>query len=317
MIPPDRKAIDDSTGAMQHLAGGTYAMGSDAFYVEERPARLVHVDAFRIGVTPVTNRLFAAFVDATGYRTWAERVPDAADYPGADPALLVPASAVFTPPLQPVDTRNPALWWRLVPGADWRHPRGPDSGLDGLADHPVVHVALADAEAYCAWAGRRLPTEAEWEFAARGGLAAADYAWGNELAPEGRRMANYWEGVFPCDRRNDDGFARTSPVGFYPPNGFGLFDMIGNVWEWTTDWYAAGAGAQARTCCVPRNPRGGDEEGSRDPGDVTHRFGRKVLKGGSHLCAENYCRRYRPAARHAQPLDSSTSHIGFRCAADS
>jgi formylglycine-generating enzyme len=309
-------AIDDSTGAMQHLAGGTFAMGSDAFYAEERPARLVHVDAFRIDVTPVTNRQFAAFVDATGYRTWAERVPDAADYPGADPALLVPASAVFTPALQPVDTRNPGSWWRLVPGADWRHPRGPDSGLDGLADHPVVHIALADAEAYCAWAGRRLPTEAEWEFAARGGLAAADYAWGNELAPEGRRMANYWEGVFPCDRRNDDGFARTSPVGFYPPNGFGLFDMIGNVWEWTTDWYATGAGTQAKTCCVPRNPRGGDEAGSRDPGDGTHRFGRKVLKGGSHLCAESYCRRYRPAARHAQPVDSSTSHIGFRCAAD-
>jgi formylglycine-generating enzyme required for sulfatase activity len=303
---------------MQLLAGGTFRMGSADFYAEEQPVRFVAVDGFRLDVTPVTNRQFATFVAATGYRTWAERTPAAADYPGADPALLVPASAVFTPPDHPVDTRNPGLWWRLVPGADWRHPYGPDSDLAQSADHPVVHVALADAEAYAAWAGKRLPTEAEWEFAARGGLVDRAYAWGDELAPAGRRLANYWAGVFPCERGADDGFARTSPVGFYPPNGFGLADMIGNVWEWTADWYseAVGSVVAARPCCAPRNPRGGDEAGSRDPRDATHRFGRKVLKGGSHLCAENYCQRYRPAARHPQAVDSSTSHIGFRCAAD-
>jgi formylglycine-generating enzyme required for sulfatase activity len=317
MTPPEVQAKDTSTGAMQRLPGGTFLMGSDTFYAEERPRRPVHVDAFRMDVMPVTNRQFAAFVADTGYRTWAERVPDPLDYPGADPTLLVPASAVFMPTQHPVDTRNHALWWRLVPGADWQHPVGPESDLTGLAEHPVVHVSLADAQAYAAWAGKRLPTEAEWEFAARGGLVDTAYAWGDELAPHGRRLANYWDGMFPCQRR-DDGFARTSPAGFYPANGYGLFDMIGNVWEWTADWYGvADAATQAASpCCAPRNPRGGDEAGSIDPRDGTHRFGRKVLKGGSHLCAENYCRRYRPAARHAQPVDSSTSHIGFRCAAD-
>lgn len=224
---------------------------------------------------------------------------------------------MFVPPPHPVDTRTPALWWRLLPGADWRHPYGPDSDLGGLDDHPVVHVAYADAQAYASWTDKRLPTEAEWEFAARGGLTGAEYAWGDSLAPEGRRLANYWDGPFPHDRRNDDGFARTSPVRFYPPNGYGLFDMIGNVWEWTLDWYSLAEPADAtQPCCVQHNPRGGDEVGSRDPRDPTHRFGRKVVKGGSHLCAENYCCRYRPAARHPQAVDSSTSHIGFRCAKD-
>lgn len=313
------RSSDGSRGPQQRIAGGTFRMGSDRFYSEEQPARYVSVDPFWIDVSPVTNRQFAAFIAATGYRTWAERTPQASDYPGADPALLVPASAVFTPTTQAVDTRNPALWWRLVPGADWRHPLGPQSDLTGLDEHPVVHVAHADAEAYAAWAGLRLPTEAEWECAARGGLADADYAWGDALAPEGKRLANYWEGEFPHQRLHDDGFARTSPVGFYPPNGFGLHDMIGNVWEWTADWYgivALDVKGSASPCCAPRNPRGADEADSRAGGDATHRFGRKVLKGGSHLCADNYCRRYRPAARHAQPVDSSTSHIGFRCVRD-
>ncbi len=308
-----------SAGSMQRLGGGTFRMGSDAGYAEEKPARYVSVDPFWIDATPVTNREFGAFVAATAYRSVAECVPEAEDYPGADPALLVPASAVFSPTAHPVDTRNHALWWRLVPGADWRHPYGPESDLAGLQDHPVVHIACTDALAYAAWVSKRLPTEAEWEFAARGGLAAATYAWGEERMPGGKRLANYWEGTFPHERRNDDGFARTSPVGFYPANGYGLFDMIGNVWEWTADWFqVAGAdtGDGARPCCAPRNPRGGDEAGSRDPLDASHRFGRKVLKGGSHLCADNYCQRYRPAARHAQPVDSSTSHIGFRCARD-
>jgi formylglycine-generating enzyme required for sulfatase activity len=303
---------------MQRLAGGSFRMGSDAGYAEERPARQVSVDPFRIDVTPVTNRQFSAFVAATGYCSWAERMPDATHYPGADPALLVPASAVFTPPAHAVDTRNHALWWRLVPGADWHHPYGPESDLADLADHPVVHIAHADALAYATWAGKRLPSEAEWEFAARGGLIAAQYAWGDEPRPGGQRLANYWDGMFPHERRNDDGFARTSPAGFYPANGFGLFDMIGNVWEWTADWYgtASADASAAHPCCAPHNPRGGDEAGSRDAQDASHRFGRKVLKGGSHLCADNYCHRYRPAARHAQPVDSSTSHIGFRCARD-
>jgi sulfatase modifying factor 1 len=306
-----------SAGVMQRLAGGTFRMGSLTGYAEERPARYVSVDPFWIDVTPVTNREFAAFAADTGYRTWAECVPDADNYPGADQALLVPASAVFTPPAHPVDTRDHAQWWRLVPGADWRHPGGPDSSLDGLDQHPVVHIAHADAVAYASWAGRRLPTEAEWEFGARGGLIDAQYAWGDALMPGGKRLANFWDGAFPHDRRNDDGFPRTSPVGFYPANGYGLHDMIGNVWEWTADWYGmSAADAGQRPCCAPHNPRGGDEHGSRDPRDASHHFGRKVLKGGSHLCAENYCQRYRPAARHAQPVDSSTSHIGFRCARD-
>jgi formylglycine-generating enzyme required for sulfatase activity len=261
---------------------------------------------------PVTNRAFAAFVAATGYRTLAERAPDPRDYPGADPALLVPASAVFTPTDHPVDTANPALWWRLVPGADWRHPLGPDSGLAGLDAHPVVHVAHADATAYAAWAGKRLPTEAEWEYAARGGLADAEYAWGDEAAPAGRRPDNHWRGPFPYRREDDDGFARTA-------NGYGLSDMIGNVWEWTDDWYSVvgyGSAVAMQPCCAPRNPRGGDEAGSREAREGAPGFGRKVLKGGSHLCADNYCHRYRPAARHAQPVDSTTSHIGFRCARD-
>jgi formylglycine-generating enzyme len=303
---------------MLRITGDTFRMGAESFYAEEQPLRHVAVDTFHIDISPVTNRQFAQFVSATGYRTWAERAPAPADYPGADSALLVPASAVFMAPSQAVGTRNSALWWRLVPGADWCHPYGPDSDLFSLAEHPVVHVAFADAEAYAEWAGKRLPTEAEWELAARGGLVERDYAWGDELAPGGQRLANYWEGVFPHQRGADDGFARTSPVGLYPPNGFGLHDMIGNVWEWTADWYrdAQYEAVAARPCCAPRNPSGGDEAGSRDPRDGTHRFGRKVIKGGSHLCAQNYCQRYRPAARHPQAVDSSTSHIGFRCARD-
>jgi formylglycine-generating enzyme len=306
-----------SSGRMQRIAGGIFRMGSERFYSEEQPRRYACVDPFWIDVNPVTNRQFAAFVAATAYLTWAERTPEPADYPGADSALLVPASAVFTPTTQPVDTRNPSQWWRLVAGADWRHPLGPESGLDGQDDHPVVHIAYADAVAFAGWAGKRLPTEAEWEFAARSGLADAEYAWGDEPAPGGRRFANFWRGEFPHRRIDDDGFARTSPVGFYPANGYGLHDMIGNVWEWTADWYAVpeyGTPEAAKPCCAPRNPRGGDEAGSRDSGDTTQRFGRKVLKGGSHLCADNYCQRYRPAARHAQSVDSTTSHIGFRCA---
>ena len=307
------------TGAagMIHLPGGTFRMGSASHYPEEGPERDVHVDPFAIDVTPVTNGAFAAFVAATGHVTMAEIAPDPALYPGADPAMLRAGSSLFVRPERPMPPTDPFAWWQFSFGTDWRHPWGPQSDLAGLEDHPVVHVAYADAQAYAAWAGKRLPTEAEWEFAARGGLDGKAYAWGDELAPEGRMLANYWQGDFPHHNSLDDGYERTSPVRSYPANGYGLHDMIGNVWEWTADWYQDRHDAPAaRPCCVPRNPRGGTEAASRDPNDPGHLFGRKVLKGGSHLCADNYCRRYRPAARYPQTIDTSTSHIGFRCAMD-
>jgi formylglycine-generating enzyme required for sulfatase activity len=221
---------------------------------------------------------------------------------------------VFVPPGRPVDLRDWSQWWTFLKGADWRHPYGPDSSIAGLGDHPVVHVAFADAQAYAEWAGKELPTEAEWEFAARGGLDGAAYAWGDELTPGGRHRANTWQGHFPHQNLCQDGFARTSPVTAFPPNGYGLHDMIGNVWEWTSDWYAPRHSADApKACCIPENPRGGSEAASYDPRQPAIRIPRKVVKGGSHLCAPNYCRRYRPAARHAHPVETSTSHIGFRC----
>jgi len=225
--------------------------------------------------------------------------------------MLKPASLVFTPTEGPVSLADPHAWWRYVPGADWRHPLGPGSSLEGLDDHPVVHVAWRDATAYAEWAGLDLPTEAEWELACRGGLEGAEYAWDGELTPGGRHMANVWQGRFPWENLAQDGWARTSPVAAYAPNGFGLYDMIGNVWEWTKDWWADHVATHG--CCVPRNPRGGVETESCDPREAPARIPRKVLKGGSHLCAPSYCRRYRPAARHAHPIDTSTSHVGFRC----
>ncbi len=286
-------------------------MGSDAHYPEERPARVVSVDGFWIEDRPVTNQAFARFVEATGWVTSAEIAPSAEDYPGALPEMLTPASLVFTPTTGPVYLHNPDAWWRYTPGADWRHPLGPGSTLEDLDDHPVVHVAWADVMAYADWAGLDLPTEAEWEMAARGGLDGAEFAWGEQLTPGGRHMANVWQGRFPWENHAFDGWARTSPVATYPPNAFGLYDMIGNVWEWTKDWWSAGAPAHG--CCGPNNPMGGDEAGSVDDRDPSIRIPRKVLKGGSHLCAPSYCQRYRPAARHAHPIDTSTSHVGFRC----
>jgi sulfatase modifying factor 1 len=299
---------------MVWVPGGTFRMGSDRHYPEERPSHAATVDGFWIDRSPVTNRQFKAFVDATGYRSWAEIPPDPKDYPGALPHMLRPGSLVFTVPKGPVDLRDWSQWWGFRFGADWRHPYGPTSSLAGFYDHPAVHVAYRDAEAYAAWAGKELPSEAEWEFAARGGLDGADYAWGDEFAPGGKSMANTWHGEFPCERRNVRGNRRTSPVGAFPANGYGLYDMIGNVWEWTADWFAPGHGeAPAHSCCAPDTPSGTPEEASCDPMQPALRIPRKVLKGGSHLCAPNYCRRYRPAARHAHPVDTSTSHIGFRC----
>jgi formylglycine-generating enzyme len=302
---------------MVRVAGGTFRMGSDRHYPEEAPVHHVHVDGFWIDRTPITNRQFRAFVEATGYVTFAETAPDPRDYPGALPHMLKAGSLVFAPPSRRViDLRDWSQWWTFKFGASWRHPYGPGSSIRGLEDHPVVHIAHKDAEAYAEWAGKNLPTEAEWEFAARGGLDGAEFAWGDEFTPEGRHMANTWQGRFPTEHRTADGYKRTSPAGAFPANGYGVYDMIGNVWEWTTDWYAPKHEADApKACCTPKNPRGGLKHQSYDPCQGHLRIPRKVLKGGSHLCAPNYCRRYRPAARHAQPIDTSTSHIGFRCVA--
>jgi formylglycine-generating enzyme len=289
-------------------------MGSDRHYPEEAPVHSVTVSSFWIDRTPVTNRQFAAFVAATGYRTVAERHPNPADYPDALPRLLVPGSLVFRKTRGPVNLHDISNWWHWTPGAYWRHPEGKGSSVAGRLDHPVVHVAFEDAEAYVEWAGKALPTEAEYEFAARGGLDGAEFAWGSEFALGSLHMANTWQGEFPWQNLCLDGFERTSKVGVFPPNGHGLYDMIGNVWEWTTDWYSAKHTADApKACCIPENPRGGPVEASFDAAQPRSRIPRKVVKGGSFLCAPNYCRRYRPAARHAQPTDSGMSHVGFRC----
>jgi formylglycine-generating enzyme required for sulfatase activity len=228
--------------------------------------------------------------------------------------MLKVGSLVFTPPQGAVDLRDWSQWWNFTFGANWRRPYGPGSSIDGLDHHPVVHVAFTDAEAYAKWVGKELPTEAEWEYAARGGLDGAEFAWGDELIPGGEYMANTWQGNFPHENLKLDGYERTSPVKTYKPNGYGVYDMIGNVWEWTTDWYSTKHTADApKACCIPENPRGGKEEQSYDPCQPKIKIPRKVIKGGSHLCAPNYCRRYRPAARHAEAIDTSTSHVGFRC----
>jgi formylglycine-generating enzyme len=306
----NRWATGTGPEGMVWIPGGTFRMGSDDHYPEEAPAHPVTVGGFWIDRHPVTNAEFGHFVRATRYVTVAERPADPARYPGARPELLLPASSVFRSPDRPVPLTDPYQWWTYVNGADWRHPDGPGSSIKRKPDHPVVHVAWPDVEAYAAWAGKQVPTEAEWEFAARGGLDGAEFAWGDELTPGGRWMANTWQGDFPVQNTAEDGYVGTAPVGRYPANGYGLLDMIGNVWEWTADWYQAHA-ETSHACCTLDNPRGGDRERSayhRDPA----RIPRRVMKGGSHLCAPNYCRRYRPAARMAQPVDTSTSHLGVR-----
>jgi formylglycine-generating enzyme len=308
------KAKSEDIVGMIGIPGGSFHMGSDRHYAEEAPAHLASVDAFWMDVTPVTNAQFRVFVEATRYVTFAEIAPDPKDYPGALPHMLRAGSLAFSPPSRVVDLRDWSQWWKFQFGANWRRPYGSGSSIKGHDDHPVVHVAYRDAQAYAAWACKELPTEAEWEFAARGGLENAEFAWGDEFAPGGRHMANTWQGEFPRENTREDGFPRTSPVTAFPPNGFGLYDMIGNVWEWTTDFWSTGHPADApKACCVPQNPRGGPESASYDPCQPLIRIPRKVLKGGSHLCAPNYCRRYRPAARHAEAIDTSTSHVGFRC----
>jgi sulfatase modifying factor 1 len=299
---------------MEWIPGGTFVMGSDKHYPEERPAHRVTVDGFWMDRFPVTNERFRPFVDSTRHVTFAEIPPRVEDYPGALPEKLFAGSLVFVKPNGRVDTRDFTHWWHWVRGADWRHPAGPGSGLDGLEQHPVVHVTFGDADAFARWAGKSLPTEAEWEFAARGRLDGAPYAWGNEFLPGDRYLANTWQGEFPWQNTVRDGYERTSPVAAFVPNGYGLFDMIGNVWEWTVDWYRPSHPAEAiKSCCIPHNPRSARAEDSYDRCQPAIKIPRRVLKGGSHLCAPNYCRRYRPAARFPQPIDTSTCHVGFRC----
>ncbi|WP_214467457.1 formylglycine-generating enzyme family protein [Microbacterium flavescens] len=292
------------------IEGGTFLMGSDEFYPDERPVHERAVETFRIDRHAVTNEEFAAFVDDTGYVTVAERELDPADFPGADPADLVPGSMVFTPTAGPVDLADWRAWWRWQPGACWRRPFGPDSSIDERMRHPVVHIAFADASAYAAWAGKRLPSEAEHEYAARGSLDGARFAWGDDAHPGGRVMANSWLGRFPY---LNEGVGDAAPVGSYPPNGYGLHDMTGNTWEWTSDYW------------TPRHLRLSDRPvdagrrqnllatASAEEGFATPR---RVLKGGSHLCSPDYCLRFRPASRSPQAEDTGMSHIGFRCARD-
>ncbi len=288
-------------------------MGSDAHYPEEMPVHTVTVSGFWIRPTAVTNREFAEFVDATGYVSVAERPLDPADYPGAPPENLVPGSLVFTMTPGPVDLTHLSQWWAWTPGACWLHPEGPGSTVDDRLDHPVVHVAHEDAEAFAEWAGESLPTEAEWEYAARGGHEGRPFVWGDEAVPDGVYLANFWQGNFPFHNSRADGFAGTAPVGSFPPNDYGLYDMAGNVWEWTDDWYADEHPADAdKPCCVPTNPRGPGIEASYDPQQPQFTIPRKVVKGGSFLCADNYCQRYRPAARRPQMIDTGMSHQGFR-----
>ncbi|MCV7416328.1 formylglycine-generating enzyme family protein [Mycolicibacterium litorale] len=286
---------------LAELPGGAFRMGSTQFYPEEVPVHTVTVAPFAIERHPVTNAQFAAFADATGYVTIAEQVLDPAMYPDVPPADLVPGALVFRPTTGPVDLRDWRQWWTWSPGACWRHPLGPGSSWRDRPDHPVVQVAYPDAAAYAAWAGRALPSEAQWEYAARAGVAAT-YPWGDDPHPGGRLMANTWQGRFPY--RNDGalGWIGTSPVGTFPPNDFGLVDMIGNVWEWTTTRFSAHhrPDGAVESCCGPTAP---------DPAV------NQTLKGGSHLCAPEYCHRYRPAARSPQSQDSATTHIGFRCVA--
>ncbi len=296
---------------MRWIPAGTFSMGSADFYPEEGPIHRVSVDGLWMDETPVTASQFRRFVRETKYVTLAERPLDAALYPDADPELLVPGSLVFRRSTGPVDLNDHRNWWEYVPGAYWKRPGGNGTSVNGRDQHPVVHVAYEDAEAYAAWAGKELPSEAEWEYAARGGLEGAAFAWGDEHFPEGRAMANTWQGEFPWQNFKLDGYEGTSPVGSFPPNGYGLLDMTGNVWEWTSDWFVSRHSDEVESpCCVPRNPRVSSPQAI--PGEA---LPRRVIKGGSHLCAPNYCLRYRPAARQGQAIDSSTTHLGFRCIA--
>jgi formylglycine-generating enzyme len=303
----------DAPAGMVWVPPGDFLMGSEeAMFMDARPAHRVFVDGFWMDATEVSNADFARFVDATGYVTVAERPPDPHEFPGAPPELLVPGSIVFTPPPAPVSLHSHVQWWRFVPGASWRHPEGPGSTLEGRMDHPVVHMAYDDAAAYAAWAGRRLPTEAEWERAARGGLEGRTFVWGDDEHPEGAHMANIHQGDFPHHNSSADGYVSTAPVRAFPANGFGLFGMSGNVWEWTTDWYRpdtyARRVATPGEAAVVRNPQGPPD--SFDPSEPG--LAKRVQKGGSFLCTDQYCGRYRPGGRGKGEPGSASNHVGFR-----
>jgi len=305
---------------MAWIPGGEFSMGcldpraiphgGPDPMADARPVHRVHVDGFWMDTAEVTNAQFATFASATGYITVAERVPKAEDFPDAPPENLVAGSVVFTPPTEAVPLADHLRWWAYVKGADWRHPFGPESSIEGREREPVVHVAFEDAAAYARWAGKRLPTEAEWEFAARGGLAGAVYPWGNEFQPDGRWMANTWQGRFPAQNTAADGFTGLAPVGSFPPNAYGLHDMAGNVWEWCADWYRPDTYAKAvASGAVADNPRGPESSfDPREPGQA-----KRVQRGGSYLCSESYCARYIVGSRGKGEISSATNHIGFRC----
>jgi formylglycine-generating enzyme len=300
-------AFQSSTSeGMVWIPSGEFQMGDpDALFPDAQPIHKVYVDGFWMDGTEVTNAQFGRFVEATGYVTLAERQPDPKEFRDVPPEKLVPGSIVFTPPDKEVSLDQPLSWWRYIPGANWRHPEGPDSDLEGRENHPVVHVCWYDAQAYAKWAGKRLATEAEWEYAARGGLEQKRYCWGDELLPGGKWQANIWQGDFPRVNTKEDGFERTAPVASFPPNGYGLCDMSGNVWEWCADWYRPDYYASSST----RNPPGPDS--TYDPNEPN--LPKRVQRGGSFLCSDVYCVRYRPGARGKGEPGSAASHIGFRC----
>jgi formylglycine-generating enzyme required for sulfatase activity len=302
---------------MVFITGGSFLMGSDKFYAEEKPVRRVTVDGFYIDKYSVTNEDYKKFADQTGYITVAERPLNPADYPGAKPEMLVPGALVFQKSKGPVDLNSYFNWWAWVPGTSWKHPLGPQSSLKEREKHPVVHISYEDAEAYAKWCGKELPTEAEWEFAARGGLEGKNFTWGDDDVQFTKPMANTWQGRFPYENLLIDKYEGTSPVGSFEPNGYGLYDMAGNVWEWTSDWYVRNVDETAnkvKSCCTTNvNPRVVSPEKSYDECQPEIKIPRKVIKGGSHLCAPNYCLRYRPAARQPQMIDTGMNHLGFRC----
>lgn len=296
------------TKNMAWIPPGTFLMGSENGNSDERPVHQVTVNGFWMDKTEVTNEQFAEFVRATGYVTIAEKKPNPRDFPGAPPESLVPGSVVFTPPPGEVSLEDHYSWWKYVPGASWRHPEGPGSSIEGREKHPVVHVCWYDALAFAKWSGKRLPTEAEWEYAARGGLVEKKYGWGDEKTPGGKWMANIWQGQFPKENLASDQFAGTAPVASFAPNGYGLFDMAGNVWEWCNDWYRPDAYSRGPA----KNPQGPEE--SIDPNEPG--IQKKVIRGGSYLCSDLYCTGYRPSARMKSSPDTGLSHTGFRCVWD-
>jgi formylglycine-generating enzyme required for sulfatase activity len=314
------KPSEPAPEGMVWIPGGEFSMGADesgeslcglpGVTRDSQPIHWVYVDGFWIDATEVTNEQFERFVKATGYRTIAESTPTKEEFPTAPPENLVAGSTVFTPTPGPVLLNNHFQWWRYQKGANWRHPEGPDSDIKGREKYPVVHVAYPDAEAYAKWAGKRLPTEAEWEFAARGGKTGQLYAWGNELKPGGKWMANIYQGPFPVKDTGEDGFAGLAPVKSFPPNGYGLYDMAGNAWEWCSDWYRPDYYAQLKAADgVARNPRGPDTP--YDPIEPTEK--KRVHRGGSFLCSDQYCSRYMVGTRGKGEVTTGSNHVGFRC----